>query len=87
MANVPLTTGHRPSSQRVGQSCDACAQVDDHPRVHVGQDDGSVKSYHFDCAAEMGNEHARAVLEEAGRSNSHGAKLVAHLLAKHNLKD
>lgn len=80
MTNSTLPYGHRPPEQRVGQSCDACGQVDDHPRVHIGLDDGRIVSYHFDCAAAMGNEHAAEVMAASG--NAQGEKLLAHITGR-----
>lgn len=66
----------RPVDSRIGQFCDLCQQVDDHPRHHIASP-SSVTSAHFDCCAANGCESCAQTLTDS--DNAHGAELIAHL--------
>jgi hypothetical protein len=68
----------RPTESRVGQYCDLCRQVDDHPRHHVSSSAG-VTSAHFDCCAANGCDVCTTQLGGAPEDARHGVTLIAYL--------
>lgn len=70
----------RPVDSRIDQLCDACQQIDKHPRHHnYDPATGTQESLHLDCCAAKGCESCAEVLAAAPKDAQHGDALVAHL--------
>lgn len=69
--------GHRPAEHRIERHCDACGQIDNHPRhVTVKRD------RHMDCCAEVGCDTCSGQLAKA--DGKQGDDLVGHLTGGRN---
>lgn len=71
----------RPVEHRIDQYCDACREVDKHPKHHFYDPAAQQSlSLHFHCCAARGCTVCREVLANAPAEAQHGDALVAHLV-------
>lgn len=71
-------------SDRVATECEHCGQVDDHPKVHIGD-----VTKHHDCLSRAeedqvkGSSETAAQIIDACKGGKRGAKLLAHIDSLH----
>ena len=71
-------------TDRVPTLCDQCGQIDDHPKIHLGE-----VTKHHDCLSHVEEQAVRessdvaAEIIDACKGGRRGAKLLTHIESLH----